>query len=421
MDINQPDTAKNTEHFSSTGDSFKLGQDILDYLLLILKHKKTIFGTTVVVAVITALYSFTLPNIYTAKTMILPGEDDKGMMGAMLAQMGGLAGVAGAVGLGGPSKADLYVTMLQSEAVKDPIIDRFKLMDVYKAKLRVDAYNALAEATEMTFSKRDGVITIKVNDKDPKRAADLANAFVDELGNLSLQLGMTSASGNKEFFDKRLAVTKVDLDRAENNLKLFQFKNKAVSVTDQAKATIEGLAQLRAQLAVKEVELSTLQRQFTDRSQEVKTTKSIISSLRSQIAYLEGNGTGSSSMPTVGSVPKLGQEYVRLMREFKIQEAIFEMLTKQYELMKINEVKDVSSLQIIQKAKVPERKSMPKRSFMVIMAAFSSFIVMLLLVFAREFCVHMFEADQERWDQVLKQMPILSVSLTQLQKLFFRQ
>lgn len=378
--------------------------NLLDLLLVLAKHRKMIVGVPFIVAVVTAIITLFMPNIYTAKTMILPGDEDKGMMGAMMAQMGGLANLAGGA-LGGPTKTDLYVTMLKSETVKDPIIDRFRLMQVYEAKFRTDAYETLDAKVTISAGKKDGVLSISVDDKDPKRAAAMANAYVDELGTLAAGLSMTGAGKNRSFLEGRLVAAKANLAQAEEALKVFQSKYKAVSVTDQAKASIEGVAQLRAQLAVQEVQLATLQRQFTDNSQEVKSARSTISNIRGQIARLEGAGD-NSSIPSVGSVPKLGQEYVRLMREFKIQETLVELLTKQYEMNKLTEAKNVSPFQLLQKAKVPERKSKPKRALIVIMSTFVSGFLMVLVAFLREFGANMNDEDRKRFHELKGMLPL---------------
>lgn len=366
---------------------------VLDYLLILAKHKKMILLTTLGAVVIVTLYSLMLPSIYTAKTMILPGDDDKGVMGAMMAQLGGLAGVGG---LGGPTKADLYVTMLNSETVKDPIIERFKLMELYKAKLRLEAYNALAGNVMIKTGKKDGVITITVDDEDPKRAADIANAYVEELGRMAASLNMTGAGKNRAFLEERLAAAKADLVRAEDAMKAFQSENKAVYMTDQAKASIEGIARLRGQLAAQEVELGTLQRKFTDSSQEVKTAKATVGNIRAQIALLEGKGV-NSSIPSVGSVPQLGQDYARLLREFKIQETLVDLLTKQYEMVKINEVKDISPFQVLQKAKVPEKRSKPTRRKIVAKALLLSLLGSCGLALILGYVQAMPDIQKARW------------------------
>lgn len=369
---------------------------ILDYLLVIAKYKKRIIVNTMIAAALAVVFSLFMTKIYTAKTMILPSDDEKGMMGAgaMLAQMGGLAGIAGGA-LGGATKVDLYVTMLRSDTLKDSLIDRFKLMDLYELKYRSLAYKKLDGISKVTAGKKDGVITITVDNKDPKLAAELANAYVDELGKLVVNLGITGAGNNRVFLEKRLAEAKADLAKAEDNLKDFQLKNKAISVTDQARVSIEGVAQLRARLAIKEVELGTLQRQFTDSSQEMKIARSTIANLKTQIAALEGKGP-TSSIPSVGSMPQVAQEYLRLMREFKVQEAIFEMLTKQFEISQLNESKDVAPIQILQKAKVPDRKSKPSRAKFVIVCTFMVFMSSVAYVLAKESFLQMTEHEQNR-------------------------
>ena len=378
---------------------------LLDILLVIAKHKKMIFRATFGAAIITALYSLTLPNIYTAKAMVLPGEDEAGKAGAMLSQLGGLASLAGG-SLEQSSKKDLYITMLKSDALRDPIIDQFKLMSVYDKKIRADVYRLLDGSAHITAGKKDGVVTIEFSDKDPKQAAAIANAYVEELGKLLTGLSMTGAGNNRAFLDKRLATVKADLVRAEEALKVFQSENKAISVPDQAKASIEGVAQLRGQLAVQEVQLGTLRHQLTDSSQEVKVAGAAIAQIKSQIARMEGSG-GVSSIPTVGAMPRLGQEYVRLLREFKIQETLVEMLTKQNEMAKFNEIKDVAPLQILQKAKVPERKSKPSRSIIVLLISLITFVSTVFLAYVRENVEQMDGADRDRWRELAVKIPLL--------------
>jgi uncharacterized protein involved in exopolysaccharide biosynthesis len=372
----------------------------LDYAAVIVKRRRLIAGFTLATVILSTIAVLLLPSIYTAAAMILPTEDDKG---AMLGQLGGLAGIAG-TSLGGPTKADLYVTMLRSETVKDPLIDRFKLMEVYKAKLRLDVYRALDKNVIVTTGKKDGVITIAVNDKNPQRSADMANAYVEELGRQAVRLNMTSAGKNRGYLEERLAAARADLAKAEDSLKTFQSKNKAVSVSDQAKATIEGVAQLRAQLAAQEVQLATLQRQFTESSQKVKTARATVDSLRAQIGKLEGTGGRSSSIPSVGSMPQLGQEYMRLMRDFKIQETLVELLTKQYEVTKLSEVKDVSPFQVLQVAKVPEKKSKPHRSLIVILAVITAIVCSVYIAFVCEHLEEMSEQDTMRWLGIRRQL-----------------
>ena len=372
---------------------------LFDCIQIVAARKKKVFLVTVAAALVTVAYTLFLPNIYAARTMILPAQEDKGLMSAMMGQLGGLASLAGAP-VGGSTTADLYVSMLKSESVKDPIIDRFKLMDVYRTKYRTDTYKALDSNTFISSGKKDGIITITINDRDPKRAAEMANACVEELGKLAVRLNVTGAGQNRAFLEERLGSARVDLAKAEENLKAFQSKNKAVQVSAQAEATIRGVAELRAQLAAQEVQLAMYRRQFTDFSQEVKNLAASVANLKAQIAKLEGRGDGSS-IPSVGSVPAIGQEYVRLMREFKIQESLVELLTKQYEMAKLSEARDVSPFQVIQKAKVPERKVKPERARIVMTYTFTVFMSAVIVVLLLHHVEMMPAEKKEQWKSLL--------------------
>jgi uncharacterized protein involved in exopolysaccharide biosynthesis len=394
-------------HLDENGDSTQSpvtnhqSPTLFDYLQVIAGQFRTILMITLAAALIAVIASLLMPNIYTAKTMVLPSQEDRNLMSALMNQMGGLASLAAGAGsqIGGPTTVDLYVSMLRSEAVKDPLIDRLRLMEVYHRKYRADVYAILDKKTSVSVGKKDGIITISVSDRDPRRAAALANAYVAELGNLAVRLSVSGAGQTRNFLEERLVKAKAELSKAEENLKAFQTKNKAVSVTAQAEATIKGVAELRAQLAVQEVQLATYRRQFTDSSQEVKNLVTSVANLRTQIAKLEGEG-GDSALPSVGSVPTIGQEYVRLMREFKTQESLVELLTKQYEMARLSEAKDVSPLQIIQVAKVPERKSGPSRSKIIIMTVLAAFFFSIVGLMVREYLGRLPEHDVKRWKEI---------------------
>jgi tyrosine-protein kinase Etk/Wzc len=382
--------------------------NLLDYLLVIAKHRRMIFWVTVTAFVLSVIVSLLLPKIFSSTARIIPPPQDQGMMAAMLGQVGGLAGLAGGM-LGGGTTGDLYVGMLRSEAVKDVIIDKFKLMDVYKKDYRIDTYEALDDRASIELGKKDGIISITVEDKDPKRAADMANAYVDELEKLSVTLNITGAGQNRKFLEQRLIKAKLDLERAEDNLKAYQAKNKALDITEQAKVTIGGVAQLRAQLAIQEVQLASLRSYLTDENDEIKTVKASIANLKGQIASLEGSGKGSS-IPNVGSVPALGQEYLRLMRELKIQETIVEFLTKQYEMAKLSESKNVSGVQVLQSARIADKKTKPKRALIVLGITFMTFIFAVLLAFLLEYRDQMGDEEREKWNSLRRYLPVMKKS-----------
>lgn len=374
--------------------------NILESLRIIASYRKMIIGATCAVGLLSLIYSLTLPNIYSATAKILPTQQNQNVMSTIMGQMGALANFAGGM-LGSGSNSDLYVEMLKSDDIIDAIVTRFKLTEVYKKKLRQDAYKELMKNVSIRTGK-EGVVSITVDDKDPQRAADLANALVEELDKLSAKVNMAQAGQSRAFLENRLAKAKQDLAEAEDKLKDFQLKNKALNVPDQAKVTIEGVSQLMAQQASLEVQLATLQRQFTDSSQEVKNVKASITNIKKQIAQLEG-GTGGS-IPSIGFLPTLGQEYVRRMRDFKSQEAIVGLLVNQHEMAKLSEANNISSIQVVQHARVPERKSKPKRSQIVAVVVFATFSLSIIASFVLAGFKRLPEEEQGQWCAVLKQM-----------------
>ena len=372
--------------------------DLLDYLEIVVRGKKVILTVTLVAFALSIVIALLLPKIYSATARILPPKPDSGLMGLMMGQSGGTGGMAGLAGnmLGLGTLSDQYASILESEAVKDPIIDRFKLMDEYNERYRLDMYKKMEKTVDIEAGKKDGIISITVEDEDPKKAADIANAYIDELGKREVEMSVSDASLNRKFLEGRLVRARADLSSAEDALKSFQSKNKMLDVPAQAAVTIEGLAQLKAQLAVQEVQLSTLRRTFTDSSQEVKDALASIASLNSQVSRLEGRSS-PGVIPAFGSVPSLGQEYVRLMREFKTQEMLVDFLTKQYELAQLTEAKDIPSIQVVQRAQVPDKKIKPKRAKIVIVVTFLSFCGSLMWLLLKEYQKKLSEDERMRW------------------------
>lgn len=378
--------------------------DFLEYLEVIARNWRMIAKITVIAAAVSVGISLCLPNIYTATTRILPPQQDSSdLIGMLMAAPNGMGGLAADL-LGKGSPADMYVSILNCEAMSDKIIDRFKLMEQYEDKYRVDTYNDLDKKVDISAGKKDGIITISVEDKDPKRSAAIANAYVEELNKLLAKLNITGAKQNRTYLEERLTKAKVDLARAEDALKQFQSKNKALDITDQAMGTIKGVADLEAQLAAEEVKLSGLRRVLTDSSQEVKNELSIITNIKTQIAKFEGPHL-NSSVPGVASVPELGQQYLRLMREFKIQETIVELLTRQNEIAKLSEAKDTASIQIIQTAREPDKKTKPRRTLIVLATILIVGFGAVVYAFICESMKRMLPEDRERWCNIKASLP----------------
>lgn len=364
---------------------------------VILMNWRIITKFTVFSAVISIATVMCLKKKYTSTSLILPPQQqDIGIMGMMLG--GGTGGVAAnLLGIGTP--ADQYASFLESNRISDAIIDKFKLMSVYNSDYRVDMYKKLNKVVEIKAGKKDGIISITVEDDVPKRAADIANAYVKELSILTAELNMTGGSQNKQFLEKRLTQARADLSKTEDEIKNFQLKNKSIDVTEQAKASIASIAEIRSQLILQEIQLASLTRRFTDNSQEVKDVRTAINRLKAQIYQLEGTGKGGA-IPTVGAMPDLGQEYVRLMREYKIQETLVELLTKQYELAKLTESKDISNIQIIQEAKPADKKHKPKRILIVISTTMLSMVLIIIYLLLKDFVLYLPSETKSKFSEL---------------------
>jgi uncharacterized protein involved in exopolysaccharide biosynthesis len=364
----------------------------VDLAEIILKHSRAIATITVVAAVATAVYTLFLPNIYSARAKILPSQQQAGFLSGVMMQ-GALATIGGDI-VGESKTSKLYAEMLKTDSIRDVVIDRFKLMDVYKKQYRQDTYKVLNNVVSIQVGK-EGIITITVDDKDPKRATDMANAFAEELQRMTVDLSAKGAGSNRAFLEDRIAKSKEDLTASENALKEFQLKHKALNIPQQAEITVREVAELNGQLTAQEMVLANLRRTLTDSSQEVKTAMLTIASIKAKIARLEG-GTGGGTVPLLGAVPELGQEYLHLMRRFKTDESMHDLLVRQYEMARLTEANNVSTIQIIQKARVPDRKSKPQRALKVMMAAVTAFFFSILYAFALDYVGRMPDEEKQR-------------------------
>jgi len=364
--------------------------NLFDYLIVLLKRKRLIMGITFGAAIITAIISLIMPPIYRAETKILPPQQGSSMATQFLSQLGSAAGliggaVGGAVGIKTPN--DLYIGLLKSRLVLDGVIDRFKLMELYKTKSRENARRGLADTLKARDDKKSGIITIGVEDKDPKRAADMANAFVEELKNMNKGLAVTEAGQRRLFFEEQLKDTKEALIKAEDSMEGFQERTGAIKIDEQAKAVIEGIANLRAQIAAKEVGLKVMRTYATPQNPDIQRAEEELRGMREQLGRLETRSGGHNPdplMPT-GRIPGVGTEYIRKLREFKYQEALYEILLKQYEAARLDEARDAAIIQVIEKAIPPEKRVKPKRKQMVMIATFSGLFFSVFAAFFMEY------------------------------------
>jgi uncharacterized protein involved in exopolysaccharide biosynthesis len=371
--------------------------DLLDYILVLLKRKKFIAAMTAGITVLTVIVSLIIPKTYKAESRILPpAQQNQSLSSQVLAQLNGVVG-AGMIGVasGIKTQGDLYMALLKSRSVLDAIVDRFKLMQLHKTKYREDARKLLLKQLNAFDDKKSGIITIAVEDKDPQRAAALANALVDGLKNLNKRLAVTEAGQRRLFYEEQLKDVKQSLLQAEESLKGFQEKTGAIKMDDQARAVIQSLAQVRAQMAAKEVQLKVMKTYATANNPDAQRLEEEISGLKEQMGRLEAKGghNPDALMPT-SRMPQVGTDYLRRMRELKFSEALYEILLRQFEVAKLDEARDAAVIQVIEQAVQPEKKFKPKRAQMV-MIAFVGFFISIFGAFFLEF-IERSRQDPER-------------------------
>lgn len=368
--------------------------NLIKFLDVVVRRRNVILKTTLLIGLLSIIASFCMRDVYTATAKVLPPQKDSvGGLAALLGQLGGLAS-----GLGGST--DLYFGILKSRSVADSVIQRMDLFKIYRTKDWESTRQKLEKNTKLKLNIKDGIITISASDHDPLRAAILANTFVDELQKKSLQLNLTKAGVERSFLEKRLQLVKQDLKTAEIEMKNFQEKYKTVKADSQVAAAIEGIARLKAEIVAKEVQLAALRNSMTDESVEVGNLLAGLSRLRKQLSSASGVQEHGSVIPSVGNAPSIGVEYVRRLRDLKIQEALFEQLTKQFELSKINEARDSSSMQILDVAVVPTKKSDPNRVLIFVLGILTGLLCSIIIAFIQEYISKLPQEDSVKLAQI---------------------
>ncbi len=338
---------------------------LLDLLIVLAKHKKLILGLPLGAAIVAVIATLLMPNIYTGVTRILPPQQSQSTAAAMLNQLGGLAGIAGqSLGIKNPN--DLYVGMLKSRTVADNLISRFELRKLYDKKTSDETRKELESNTRITSGK-DGIIVVEFEDKEPKRAATIANAYVEELYKLTQTLAVTEASQRRLFFERQLDQTRKNLANAEAAARQGLEKGGLVVIDAQGRGMVETTARLRGQIAVKEIQISAMRAFATGQNPDLKQAQHELDAMKQELAKMEGTSSGRDNAGSVGKAD--GMDNLRLLRDVKYNETIFELLAKQYEIARIDEAREASLIQVLDKAVEPERKSRPKRALIVILTA----------------------------------------------------
>lgn len=376
---------ENNERRNDLSDDDQDEIHLLDILIVLARYKKLVFGMPILFGGITLAISLLMTPKFTSTATVMPPQQQSSGMSAVLGQLGGLAGAVGGIA-GIKNSGDLYVGMLGSRTVADSLISRFKLQDRYEKQVIDDVRRELSANSQIASGKKDGLISISVTDKDPKFAAELANAYVEELTKLTQTMAISEASQRRLFFERQLKETKEQLANAEVALRTTQEKTGMIQPEGQVQAIIASIAQLRGTIAAKEVQLNAMRTFATGQNPELLRTQEELKGLKAQLQKLEKDQPNKDSdfMVPTGKIPEAGVEYVRKLRDVKYYETMFELLAKQYELARIDESKDSSMIQVLDKAVPTEKKSKPKRATIIGVGILAGVFFGMLLAFICE-------------------------------------
>jgi uncharacterized protein involved in exopolysaccharide biosynthesis len=352
------------------------------YLRLLWRNRKLLFRTLAWSFVLGVAVAFLIPQRYEAVERLMPPDSQSGTGQAILAALaGGRTGSAGSIGalagdlLGTKTTGALFVGILEGRTVQDQLIEQFGLMHLYHTKKIEDTREVLTKNTKVAEDRKSGIISVEVTDHDPRRAAAMAQAYVRELDRLVALVSTSSARRERIFLEGRLGAVKQELDHAAHDFSEFASKNTAIDIPAQGKAMVEAAATLQGELIAAESQLKGLEAIYTDQNVRVRALHARIAELRGQLGKLGGtpddSGTSDakndpSYYPAIRQIPLLGVTYANLYRQTKIEETVYELLTQQYELAKVQEAKETPSVKVLDVAVVPTKKSFPPRALITL-------------------------------------------------------
>lgn len=350
---------------------------------LLLENRRLLYRVAVRALVISAMVAFLIPRQFESTVSIMPPESLGGgasMLAALAAKASpGLAAIAGNM-FGINEKGALFVSLLRSRTVQEHIVDRFDLQKVYWSRYKQDARKRLNRSTEVEEDRKSGVISLTVTDESPQRARDIAQAYINELDRLVSEVSTSSARRERMFIEQRLTSVKNDLEDAEKQFSVFASKNTALDIKEQTRAMVTSAALLQGEMMAAESELQGLEQIYSSNNVRVRALKARVEELKHQLEKLSGtdasllnDSTQAADMyPSIRKLPLLGVEWADLYRRMKVEETVYELLNQQYELARIQEAKEIPTVNLIDAANVPERKSSPHRLLIILVASLVS-------------------------------------------------
>ncbi len=350
--------------------------NLLELAIVLGEEKKTLFVIPAITTALAIVASLLMTPIFTAKTVLMPPQQQQIGAASALASLGALAGVAGTVA-GVKSPDEMYIAFMQSESLQRAVIEKLNLQERYEKKTIFETREAMKDTVKLTAEKKSGLITITADDKDPEFAAKLANIHVDELRNLMYTLAVTDAQQRRVFFEQQIAKTQEELAQAEANFRSAKEKSGMQVTAVIAEGSVRASGEMRAQIAAKEVQIAAMTNFATPKNPDVQRIDGELAALRTQLKKIEqGSGDDEKTSP-------LQQLAVKSYRDMKAREAMMGVLIAQYESARMDESKEGPLIQVVDPARAPERKSKPNRAIIVLVSAFAGLFLGVLLTFVR--------------------------------------
>ncbi len=363
-------------------------------LRLLREESRFLFKLVACAAVFTAVLALLIPNRYEARTSLMPpdGDSNSGLASLLALTKGSELGMLAGDFLGLKTSGPLFIGILRSRTLEDRIINKFDLRHVYRVRKMQDARKVLEANTKISEDRKSWIITMSVSDQSPQRAADVTQAYVQELNQLVADLNTSAAHRERVFLEERLRSVKQDLDSADKDFSEFSSKNTAIDIKEQGRAMVEAAAMLQGQIIASQSELEGLRQIYSDENVRVRAVKARVAELQKKLEEIGGGGldadasnddTPEALYPSIRKLPLLGVTYFDLYRRAKIQETVFGFLTQRYELVKVQEAKETPTVKVLDVAEIPEKRSYPPRRLIVFLGTFFAFVAGVLWILAR--------------------------------------
>ena len=387
---------------------------------LLWQHRQALIRVTTFSIILSLVIAFVIPKQYKSRASIMP-PDQQSTSAVMLAALSGHLGGLGALGdlagglSMGRSSSELFIDLLRSGTVSDHLIDRFNLQHVYHKRYRVDAAKHLARLTKFTENKKTGVVSIEVEDTDRARARNMTQAYLDELNLLVTRTNTSAAHRERVFIEQRLNEVEANLEQAELRLSRFSSDSSAIDIKEQTRAMVDAGARVQAELMVEQSGLQSLRQIYGDNNMRVRESEARIASLQAQLKIMTGSSTpadvrgsedpgtapgpklmNAALYPPLRQLPRLAVPYADLYRNVQVQEAVFQLLTQQYETARIEEAKDVPAVNVIDPPGLPEKKSFPPRLIFTLLLSLLSFASASAFILLRHYWSVMAESDPRK-------------------------